>query len=132
MSEDPGMNALDARLRRLMSGLDAPDGFEGRVRARIAAARPAEDRMAALEARRLAARRRLRRAALVNGTTLAGLGIGAAALVWRFAPDIERFAAGIVVPAVLADPLTIASLTLAAVALGLWPLLRTLPGLRLG
>lgn len=130
MSEnDPGMTALDARLRRLMAGLDVREGFDERLRARIAAAAPAHaELVAALEARRTAVRRRLRRAAWTNGATLAGVGIAASALAWRFMPEIGRWAAGIALPG---DPLAITGATLAVLAFALWPLLRTMPGLRL-
>ncbi|HEY7752939.1 MAG TPA: hypothetical protein VH856_03900 [Steroidobacteraceae bacterium] len=129
-SEDAGMAALDARLRRAMHGLDARAGFEARVRARIAAAAPVSaDLRAQFEERREAVRRRLRREAWANGISIAGIGIAAAALVWRFAPEIGRAAAGVPIPA---DPVVIAAVTLAALAFGLWPVLRTLPGFRIG
>lgn len=69
--------------------------------------------------------RRLRREAWANGISLAGLGLAAAATAWRFAPEIERFAAG------AADPALVGAATLAVVAAGLLPLLRRIPGLRL-
>ncbi len=125
---DPRMSTLDARLRRLMSGLDARAGFETRVRARIAAAVPRPDLREQFERRRALLRRRLRREAWSNGVSIAGVGVGAATLVWRFAAEIERFAGGLTSAA---DPLAIGGATLAAVALGLWPYLRGLPGPRI-
>jgi len=128
--EGAGMAALDVRLRRAMSGLDARAGFEARVQARLAAAAPVRaDLRAQFEARREAVRRRLRREAWANGISIAGIGVAAAALVWQFAPEIGRAAASLSIPA---DPVVIGSVTLAALALGLWPVLRTLPGFRIG
>jgi hypothetical protein len=128
--EDAGMAAFDARLRRAMSGLDARAGFEARVQARIAAvAPPRADLQARFEARREAMRRRLRREAWANVIAMAGVGVAAAALVWRFAPEIGRAAAGLSIPT---DPVVIGAVTLAALALGLWPVLRSLPGFRIG
>lgn len=125
---DPQMAALDARLRRLASSLDAREGFETRVQARVAAAAPGRDLREQFERRRVLLRRRLRREAWANGISLAGAGVAAAALVWRFAPEIERLAGGL---ASTANPLVIGGATLGAVALALWPYLRTLPGLRI-
>ncbi len=118
------MAALDARLRRAMSGLDVHEGFDARLRARIAAAGPRLEPGAELERQRRTLRR-LRREAWANGISVAGLGLAAAAIAWRFAPEIERLAIG------AADPALVGAATLAALAAGLWPLLRRLPGLRL-
>lgn len=128
--EDARMAGMETRLRRLMSGLDARAGFEARVQGRVAALATSQlDLKAQFEARRLAARRRMRRDAWANGVTIAGVGGAAAVLVWRFAPEIARFA-GDVTNSV--DPVVIGAATLAAVALCIWPVLRRLPGLRLG
>lgn len=128
--DDPRMAGMDQRLRRLMSGLDARAGFEARVQVRIAAlATSQSDLKAQFEARRLAARRRMRREAWANGVTIAGVGAAAAVLVWRFAPEITRFS-GDVTSSV--DPMVIGGVTLAVVALAIWPILRRLPGLRIG
>jgi hypothetical protein len=124
MSEDARMAAMDARLRRAMSGLDAGRGFDERLRARIAAAGPRMAPGAELEHQRQVLRR-LRREAWANGISLAGLGLAAAATAWRFAPEIERMAAGAV------DPALVGAATLAVIAAGLLPLLRRMPGLRL-
>lgn len=130
MSEsDSRMNALDARLRRMISGLDTRDGFEARLRARIAASPGPEDLRVQLEAGRRAVRRRLRREAWANGITVAGAGVGIAAVVVRFAPQIAQFAGDTMTAA---GPVVITGATLAVLALGLWPLLRALPGLRFG
>jgi hypothetical protein len=124
MSEDARMAAMDARLRRAMSGLDAGRGFDERLRARIAAAGPRMAPGAEFEHQRQVLRR-LRREAWANGISLAGLGLAAAATAWRFAPEIERMAAGAV------DPALVGAATLAVIAAGLLPLLRRMPGLRL-
>lgn len=122
-------NGLDRRLRRAMSGLDAAPGFEARVQARVRelAATPQADLRAQFERRREAMRRRLRRDAWANGITITGVGVAAIALLWRFAPDVERLAAGISVPL---DPMTVAVVTLVALGAALWPLLSKTAGLR--
>lgn len=127
-NEDP--TALDGRLRRLMSGLDARPGFEERLRARIAsAALPRADLRAQLEARRLAVRRRLRREVWMNGITAAGVVAAIATLLWRLTPAIERFAGSAWASA---DPLTVSCTTLAVLAAVLWPVLRSAGVLRIG
>ncbi|MGH7909663.1 MAG: hypothetical protein ACRENW_07435, partial [Thermodesulfobacteriota bacterium] len=68
-----------------------------------------------LERRHALARQRLHRAAILNGITIAGLGAAAAALVWRFAPQLEQLPAF--------DPMLIVVGTLVVLAAGLWPLL---------
>lgn len=128
--EDARMAGMEARLRRMISGLDARAGFEARVRGRVAALATSQlDLKAQFEARRVAARRRMRRDAWANGVTIAGVGAAAAVLVWRFAPEIARFS-GEVADSV--DPMVIGAATLAAVALCIWPVLRRVPGLRIG
>lgn len=129
MNEDARMAALDARLRRAMSGLDAGAGFRERLQARIAASAPRADTACELERRRAAQRRRLRREAWANGISVAGLGLAAVAAVWRFAPEMERFFA---TTTDAANSLPIGAITLAVLAAGLWPLLRRLPAIRIG
>jgi hypothetical protein len=130
MSGQEDMTALEGRLRRLMSGLDARPGFEERLRARIASAAPPRAELRArLEARRLAVRRRLRREAWTNGVTAIGVVAAMAALLWRIAPAMGRFAGSALTSA---DPLTIGSATLAVLALVLWPVLRSAGVLRIG
>lgn len=130
MGRNGDLAALEARLRRLMSGLDARPGFEQRLRARIASeALPHADLRAQLEARRLLVRHRLRREALMNGVTAAGVIAALALLLWRITPAIERIAGSAVTAA---DPLTIGSATLAVLALALWPVLRSAGVLRIG
>lgn len=120
--DDPHMAGVDQQLRRLMSGLDARAGFEARVQGRIAAlAVSRTDLKAQFEARRLAARRRMRREAWANGVTIAGVGAAAAVLVWRFAPEIQQLAVAV-------DPLVIGATTLAVVAAAVAPFLRKLRG----
>ncbi|MGQ0428848.1 MAG: hypothetical protein ACT4UQ_02820 [Gammaproteobacteria bacterium] len=122
------MAALDARLRKAMSGLDSSEGFRERLQARIAAVAPRTDRSAELERQRQLLYRRLRREAWANGISIAGLGLTAAAAVWRFAPEIERFVAD---SPGTTDPLWIGAVTLAAVAAGVGPLLRRMPVIRI-
>ena len=124
--DDARIAGMEARLRRLMSGLDAREGFEARVQGRIAALATSQtDLKAQFEARRLAALRRMRREAWANGVTSAGVGAAAAVLVWRFAPEIARLAGDV---AGSVDPLAIGAATLAVVALCIWPFLRRAPG----
>ena len=124
--DDARMAGMETRLRRLMSGLDAREGFEARVQGRIAAlAMSQTDLKAQFEAHRLAARRRMRREAWANGVTIAGVGAAAAVLVWRFALEFARFAGDV---AGSVDPLVIGAATLAAVALCAWPFLQRAPG----
>jgi len=134
MSDDGKLAALDARLRGLIGRLDARPGFEERVMARVAAlaahagADPADLR-AQFERRRELARRRLARDAWTHGFTIAGIGIAAAALVWRFAPEIRRWALATDADAVI-DPLRLGGYCAVVLLLVLWPILRRLPGLR--
>ncbi|HEU0226053.1 MAG TPA: hypothetical protein VFR29_11505 [Steroidobacteraceae bacterium] len=124
--DDPRIAGMDQRLRRLMSGLDARAGFEARVQDRIASLATSQtDLKAQFEARRLAARRRMRREAWANGVTTAGVGAAAAVLVWRFAPEIARFSGDV---AGTVDPMVIGAATLAVVAAAVAPFLRKLPG----
>lgn len=129
MNEDARMAALDARLRQAMSGLDAGEGFHERLQARIAARAPRANEAEELERRRAALRGRLKREAWANGISVAGLGLAAIAAVWRFAPEIGQFAAS---SAEAADSLLIGAITLAVLAVGLWPLLRRMPVIRIG
>ncbi len=96
MSDEP--DGLERRLRQLHAGLDARPGFEQRVMARVAALRAAQgapraDLRAQFERRRERARRALRREAWLQGATLAGIGIAAAAVAWEFAPALVAHAA---------------------------------------
>ena len=124
---------LEARLRGVLGTLDTRAGFESRVTARVAALAVRtdnrEDLRAQFERRRELLRRRLAREAWTNGLTIAGIGAAAAALVWRFAPEIRHWALTDD-PSVALDPLQIGGFS-AVVLLGiLWPLLRKLPLLR--
>lgn len=129
MNEDAHMAALDARLRKAMSGLDAGPGFHERLQARIAARTPHVDEAEDLERRRAAVRGRLKREAWANGISVAGLGLSAIGAVWRFAPEIEQFVAS---SSEAAGSLLIGAITLAVLAAGLWPLLRRMPVIRIG
>ncbi len=118
-------STLDARLRRHFAGLDTAAGFEGRVVARIAALHtaPAADLRTQFELRRERLHGRLRREAWLNGATIAGIGVAAGAVLWRYAPEIiawpARHAAG-------PDLGVLIGIGFAPVALGLWPQLRKL------
>ena len=129
MNEDARMAALDARLRQAMSRLDAGTGFNERLQARIAAVVPRANEAEELERRRASLRGRLRWEAWANGISVAGLGLAALAAVWRFAPEIERFFAS---GSEAADSMLIGTSTLAVLAVGLWPLLRRMPVIRIG
>lgn len=119
---------LEGRLRALFSALDARAGFEERVMARVASLAAQQgaaraDLRAQFERRRELTRRRLRREAWSNGISIAGIGVAAGALAWRYADVIGRrliepIASGQVDPMLAAS----ASLTAvaAAVALVLW------------
>ena len=117
------MNSED-RLRRLLGGLDAAPGFEERVMRRVAAlaaAAPREDLRAQFERRRELTRRRLRRDAWMNGITLLGLSACASALLWRYAPEVQKLATDSMA---LMDPGLLIGGTLAAVGAALWFLIR--------
>lgn len=128
-----GDEKLDARLRGLFGRLDASAGFEARLMARVAAlpaqAGDRDDLRAQFERRRQQTRRRLAREAWTNGLTLAGIGAAAGALVWRFAPEIQQWAATRD-PSSALDPLQLGGLSAVVLIAILWPLLRKLPLLR--
>ncbi len=132
-AQGPRFDELDARLRGLLGGIDADTGFEARVMQRVAAraagsrAVPA-DLCAQFERRREAMRRRMRRETWSHAATVAGVGAAAAALVWRFAPELLRWAAALE-PSIARDPLVAYGVALAAIGAGLWPVLRRMPAL---
>lgn len=131
MSEmDLRQEELDARLRKLMGGLDARAGFEARVTQRVVALRATTiasraDLRAQFEHRRDLVRRRLRREAWMNGITILGLAACAGALLWRFAPEFQRLAAH---SAVQLDPLLLSAGTLVSVGAAVWFLIRPTRG----
>lgn len=119
---------LDARLRRLHGGLDAGAGFEERVMQRIAtvaATAPRENLRAQFELRRALLRRRLLREAWMSSITIAGIGACAFALLWRFAPDIQRVGTG---PSPLNDPNLLIGGTIAFLAGAIWFVFRRARG----
>lgn len=119
---------LDARLRRLHGGLDAGAGFEERVMQRIAtvaATAPRENLRAQFELRRALLRRRLLREAWMSSITIAGIGACAFALLWRFAPDIQRVGTG---PSPLNDPNLLIGGTVAFLAGAIWFVFRRARG----
>lgn len=132
-ADDQRLPELDARLRRMLGGLDAAPGFEARVMQRAAAqaARSGAlraDLRAQFERRRERTRRRLRQEAWSNAGTIAGIGLAAGALVWRYSAQIGHWAAAVQLPGTL-DLVWVAGITLAGLATGLWPILRRMPGL---
>jgi hypothetical protein len=131
--DDPQFAALDARLRRMMAGLDAGAGFEARVMQRVAAraARAgavSADLRAQFERRREIVRRRLRREAWSSAITIAGGGVAAFVLVWRYSPQIVRWVAESDLQAAN-EPVVLLAVALAAVGAALWPLRGKLTGL---
>lgn len=125
-TDDPRPTELDARLRRLMGSLDASAGFEERLMQRVAAlaaatGAPREDLRAQFERRRALVRRRLRREAWLDGMTIAGLGACAGVLLWRFAPEIQRLAAGAAQPV---DSKLLVGGTLVALGAAVWFLMK--------
>ena len=124
---------LDARLRSLLGTLDTRAGFESRVMARVTAlatrADHSDELRAQVEHRREVLRRRLAREAWTNGVTIAGIGVAAVALVWRFAPEIRHW--GLTGdPSAALDPLQIGGYSAVVLLAILWPLLRKLPFFR--
>lgn len=127
-TQDPCRAELDARLSRLLGGLDAGTGFEARVMVRIvglAAAAPRENLRAQFEYRRALLRRRLRREAWMNGITTVGLGICASALLWHYASEIQQFATNSVQPV---DLNLLIGGTAAVVSAALWFVIRRVRG----
>jgi hypothetical protein len=119
---DPLRQELDAQLRRLLGRLDTRAGFEARVTQRVVALRATTvasraDLRAQFERRRDRVRRRLRREAWMNGITILGLAACAGALLWRFAPEIQRLATSATWPV---DPGIFAVGTLGALGVVVW------------
>jgi hypothetical protein len=127
MSEmDLRQEELDARLRKLMGGLDTRAGFEARVTQRVVALRATTvasraDLRAQFERRRDRVRRRLRREAWMNGITILGLAACAGALLWRFVPEIQQVAAR---STWQVDPAIVAVGTLGALGAAVWFMLK--------
>lgn len=132
-SDDPKFAALDARMRRVMAGLDAPPGFEARVMHRVAtqSARTgaaSADLRAQFERRQQLARRRLRREAWSNAITIAGIGSAGFALVWRYSVEIVQWVTASDLP-VTNGPVALIGVALAAVGAALWPFRGRMAGL---
>ncbi|MCU0975401.1 MAG: hypothetical protein MUC71_03700 [Steroidobacteraceae bacterium] len=125
--ENDAMRALDARLRNALSDLDAPEGFDERLQARLsalAAKRPALDvaaQRAELEREHDRRRAAADRAALVDGTALAIAGAGGLLSAWRFAPELARLYATV---EQAAGPSAIGFAAVALAGAALWLLLR--------
>ncbi len=127
MSEQSELTGdLDARMRRAFAGVDTGPGFDARVAARIASlhAEPADVLRERVERRRMRAAQRLRREAWMNAASVAGIGAAAITLVWRHGPAVSRWIGEAL--AVASEPGTLTYLGLAALVLGLWPVLRRL------
>jgi Tfp pilus assembly protein PilN len=129
-SDDPEFAALDARMRRMMAGLDAGAGFEARVMQRVTAkaARAGAirtDLQAQFERRREIVRRRLRREAWSYAITIAGVGVAAFALVWRYSAQIVQWVTASDLLAT-SGPASLIAIALAAVCAALWPFRRRL------
>ena len=124
----PGLQdgGLDARLRRAFAGIDTSPGFEARIAARIAELdpEPVDVMRGRVERGRLRTAQRLRREAWMNAASVVGVGAAAIALAWRHGPALTRWTEGALTAA--ADPGTQMYLALATLALGLWPVLRSL------
>lgn len=123
-SEESRQAELDARLRRLHGGLDAGAGFEERVMRRVAtvaAAAPRENLQAQFERRRALLRWRLLREVWMSSITVLGIGVCAFSLLWRYAPDIQRFATG---PTPLNDPNLMIGGTIALLGGAIWYVMR--------
>lgn len=125
--EDDAMSVLDSRLRRAMSDLDAAEGFEQRLQARLAAlaAVHAAPDVAAMRAKleREHDRRRAAadRAALVDGAAIAIAGVGGALATWLFAPELARLYSA---AEQAGGPIVIGFATLALTGAALWAVLR--------
>jgi hypothetical protein len=117
------MQALDTRLRNLFSSLDADPGFEDRLQARLAALaeRPTEELRARLEREHDRARAAADRAARLDAFAIGIAGVGGLLAVWRFAPQLDHLYAASVQAA---GPTAIGFVTLAAVGVALWAVLR--------
>jgi len=127
MNEHDGQDGvLDARMRRAFADLDTGPGFEARVAARIASlhAEPADVLRERTESRRARAAARLRREAWMNAASVVGVGAAALAVIWRHGPAVARWTGEALEAA--SAPGALMVLTLAALALGLWPVLRGL------
>lgn len=117
---------FDAHLRRLFAAADTSPDFEARLAARIAALRslPEEMLRARIERRREAARIRLRREALLNAATAAGVGAAFIALIWREGSSVaHRVEEGL---AAASDPGALMGVALVTLALGIWLALQRL------
>jgi len=125
MSEQDGR--LDARMRGLFADVDTGSDFDRGVMQRVAAlgSLPAVDLRAQFERKRELARQRLRREALSNAVTIAGVGAAAGVVVWRHAPAIIQWVRPGGVGEI--DPWLLAGIVVAALAGSLWPLLRRFP-----
>ena len=116
--------ALDARMRRLFADADTSPGFEARVMLRVASLRaaPAVEQRVRVERWRELARLQLRREAWTNVATATGIGATAIALIWRRGPEVSGYVQAALEAAI--DSGILSGVTLAALAVALWPLLQ--------
>ena len=129
---DPKFAALDVRMRRIMSGLDAGAGFEARIMQRVAAKVTRADAIgtdlrAQFEDRRAIVQWRLRREAWSNAITIAGVGAAAFSLVWHYSAQIGQWVAASDLQA-SGTSAALFAIALAAVGAALWPLRGRLTG----
>jgi hypothetical protein len=126
--EESRQAELDARLRRLLGGLDAGAGFEQRVMQRVATVAviaPRENLRVQFERRRALLRRRLLREAWMSSITVLGISACAFSLLWRYAPDIQRLATS---PTPLNDPNLMIGGTIALLGGAIWYVMRRARG----
>jgi hypothetical protein len=125
--DSEAMRALDDRLRKLFSALDARPGFEDRLQARVAALAAAQHAVPVAELRRRLeleherARAAAGRAARLDAVAVAVVGLGSVVGIWRFAPELERIVQATVTGT---GSLAVAAGTLAVTGVALWALLR--------
>lgn len=117
------MQALDNRLRKMLSSLDTAPGFEERLQARVAAVagQPSEGLRARLEREHERARAAADRAAWADALAIAIAGLGGLLAVWRFAPALAHAYAATLDAS---GPAAIGFATLAAAGAALWAILR--------
>lgn len=120
------MHALDARLAKMLGGLDTSPGFEDRLRARIAASAaerhaPPAETLARLEREHARARAAARHAAQIDIAAIAVAGLGGLAASWRLSTELVSL---YVAAEQAAGPTGLGFATLALAGVALWAALR--------